>query len=245
MRTLLLGGTRGIGRSLARELVLRGDDVFVLGRSADDLARSVADLHATAPAVRIGSAVCDLDDPLTFTAAIEAGRSHLGGIDTAIVAVGAFGTQEELERDFTLRDRVLRTNFAGTIHFCEAIRPVLLEDGGGTLCVLSSVAAARPRRRVVLYGASKAGLSYYIEGIDHRFRSQGLRTLLVLPGFVRTGMTAGLPEPPFAADPAPVARAVLRALDQKAAVAYTPRIWRMVAAVLRQLPRGVLRRVDF
>ena len=245
MKVLLLGGTRGIGRAIARELAARGDDVFVLGRSASDLARSVADLRAAAPGVRVGSAVCDLDAPETFADAIEAGRSLLGGIDAAIVAAGAFGTQEELEDDPALRDRVLRTNFTNTVHFCEAIRPALLEGGGGTLCVLSSVAAVRPRRRVVLYGASKAGLSYYVEGLEHRFRAQGLRTILALPGFVRTGMTAGLPEPPFAADPERVARAIVRAVDRRSPVAYVPRIWGLVAAVLRRLPRVVLRRLDF
>lgn len=245
MKVLLLGGTRGIGRALARMLAIRGDEIFLLGRSAEDLARSVADLRAAAPAGRIGSGLCDLDVPETFAAAVESGRTFLGGLDAGIVTAGAFGTQEELEDDFALRDRVLRTNFTNTIHFCEALRASLLQAGGGTLCVLSSVAGERARRRVVLYGASKAGLSYYVEGIDHRFRSQGLRTVLIEPGFVRTGMTAGLPEPPFAAEPEQVARGIVRAIDRRAAVAFVPRVWGLVALVLRLLPRAVLRRLDF
>ncbi|MCC6640328.1 MAG: SDR family NAD(P)-dependent oxidoreductase [Deltaproteobacteria bacterium] len=245
MRVLLLGGTRGIGRAIARELAQRADDVFLLGRSSGDCARSVADLCVTAPAARIASGVCDLDAPETFAAAIGSARAFLGKIDVAIVAAGAFGTQEELEDDFALRDCVLRTNFTNTIHFCESVRPALLEGGGGTLCVLSSVAAVRPRRRIVLYGASKAGLSYYAEGIDHRFRAQGLRTVVVEPGFVRTAMTAGLPEPPFAADPERVARGVLRAIDRRAPLARVPRVWALVAAVLRRVPRVLLRRLDF
>ena len=113
------------------------------------------------------------------------------------------------------------------------------------LCVFSSVAGERGRKPVVLYGAAKAGLTRYLEGLDHRFRARGLVVVTVKPGFVRTSMTAGLPEPPFAGEPDEVARDVERALDRGTPVVYTPGVWRWVMAVVRRLPRFVLRRVDF
>src|SRR5205085_2629106 len=73
--------------------------------------------------------------------------------------------------------------------------------GGGTLCVFSSVAGERGRKPVILYGAAKAGLSHYLEGLDHKFHSEGLRVVCIKPGFVRTSMTEGLRPPPFAGDP--------------------------------------------
>jgi short-subunit dehydrogenase len=121
----------------------------------------------------------------------------------------------------------------------------LLAAGGGTLCVFSSVAGDRGRKPVVLYGAAKAGLSRYLEGLDHRHRASGLRVVCVKPGFVRTGMTAGLPEPPFAGEPEEVARRVERALDRGTPVVYVPGIWRWVMLVVRMLPRFVMRRVGF
>ena len=98
---------------------------------------------------------------------------------------------------------------------------------------------------MVLYGAAKAGLSRYLEGLDHRFRARGLITVCVLPGFVRTSMTEGLPEPPFAADPDAVARVALRALDRGTPKVYAPGIWRWIMTVIRLLPRFVMRRVGF
>jgi short-subunit dehydrogenase len=122
---------------------------------------------------------------------------------------------------------------------------VLLGRGGGTLCVFSSVAGERGRKKIVLYGAAKAGLSAYLEGLDHRFRSQGLRTVCVKPGFIRTAMTEGLPVPPFASDPEAVAGPILKAIDRGTPVVYVPTVWALVMLVIRQLPRFVMRRIDF
>jgi NAD(P)-dependent dehydrogenase (short-subunit alcohol dehydrogenase family) len=141
--------------------------------------------------------------------------------------------------------RVLDVDFARTVELCEAARPYLLRDGGGTLCVFSSVAGDRGRKPVVLYGAAKAGLSRYLEGLDHRYHAAGLRVVCIKPGFVHTGMTAGLPAPPFAGRPDAVARRVLRALDRGTPVVYAPAPWRWVMAVVKRLPRAVMRRVRF
>jgi len=141
--------------------------------------------------------------------------------------------------------RLLDTNFTNTILFCEAARKRLLSRGGGTLCVVSSVAGERGRKPVVLYGASKAGLSAYLEGLDHKFRSQGLVTVCVKPGFVTTSMTEGLPAPPFAGTPEAVAARIVRAIDRGTPVVYAPGIWALVMFVIRLLPRIVMRRVGF
>ncbi len=84
--------------------------------------------------------------------------------------------------------------------FCEEARRRLMPQGG-TLCVMSSVAGDRGRKPVVLYGAAKAGSVTYLEGLDHKYRAAGLRVVCVKPGFVKTGMTAGLKPPPFAGEP--------------------------------------------
>ncbi len=129
--------------------------------------------------------------------------------------------------------------------FCEEARKRLLAQGGGTLCVFSSVAGERGRKPVVLYGAAKAGLSRYLEGLDHKFRAQGLKVVCVKPGFVKTTMTWGLKPPPFAGQPDDVARRVLRAIDRGWPEVYVPAAWRWVMLVIRNLPRTVMRRIKF
>jgi short-subunit dehydrogenase len=245
MKAVFLGATKGMGRALARLLAQRGDRVFLLGRDLDDLQRSATDLELFGAAGSVGIAPCDLLDPNTFAPALEAAAVALEGFDTVIVTAGLFATQDVLEADTGLTARLLTADFTNTILFCEVARKRLLAAGGGTLCVFSSVAGERGRKPVILYGAAKAGLSHYLEGLDHKFRAQGLRTIAVKPGFVKTAMTAGLPAPPFAAEADDIARAVLKAIDRGTPEVYAPGIWRWIMLVIRSLPRTVMRRIAF
>lgn len=245
MRVALLGATKGMGRALARLMAERGDQVFLLGRDPVDLERSARDLEVRAGKGKVGTAPCDLERPEGFAAALQAAEEGMGGLDAVIVTAGLFATQERLEEDPDLARRLLTVDFAHTVLFCEEARKRLLARGGGTLCAFSSVAGDRGRKPVVIYGAAKAGLSRYLEGLDHRYRASGLRAVCVKPGFVKTSMTDGLRPPPFAAEPEEAARAALRAIDRGRPVAYAPGVWRLIMLVVRALPRFVMRRVRF
>ncbi len=245
MKVALLGATRGMGRALARELAGRGARLCLLGRDARQLARSARDLELRGAQGEVATAHCDLLEPESFEPALEAAERALDGLDTVVVTAALFDTQEALEADAKQRHRLLMADFVHTVQFCEAARARLLARGGGTLCVFSSVAGERGRQRVILYGAAKAGLSHYLEGLDHKFRKQGLRVVNVKPGFVKTGMTAQLDVPPFAGEPERVAARVARAIERGRPVVYAPGIWRWIMGVIRLLPRAVLRRIDF
>jgi decaprenylphospho-beta-D-erythro-pentofuranosid-2-ulose 2-reductase len=245
MNVAFLGATKGIGRALARRMAERGDRLFLLGRDTADLERSARDLDARAGKGQVGVAVCDLERPETFGPALQAAEAGLGGLDAVVVTAGLFATQDRLEADPELARRLLLVNFTNTVAFCEAARVRLLARGGGTLCAFSSVAGERGRKPVILYGAAKAGLTRYLEGLDHKFRAAGLRTVCVKPGFVKTSMTEGLTPPPFAGEPEAVAATVLRAIDRGTPVVYAPPIWGLVMMVIRALPRFLMRRLSF
>lgn len=245
MKAVVLGATKGIGRALARLMAERGAQVFLLGRDLEDLGRTAQDLQVRGAQGDVGIAPCDLGEPAGFEAALSVADAALAGFDTVVVTAGLFAPQETLEQDQAATERLLSANFTGTVLFCEAARKRLLARGGGTLCVFSSVAGERGRKPVVLYGAAKAGLSAYLEGLDHKFRAAGLVTVCVKPGFVKTSMTQGLKPPPFAGEAEQVARIALRAIERGTPVVYAPPMWALVMLVIRNLPRAVMRRVGF
>ncbi|MEC8423740.1 MAG: SDR family NAD(P)-dependent oxidoreductase [Myxococcota bacterium] len=247
MNVVLVGATKGMGRALARKMAARGDRLFLLGRDPEELERSAADLRVRADASESpGIAWCDLEHADGFADALDAAWAGLGHVDAVVVTAAMFGTQDALEDDTELARRLLTVNFANTVTFCEHARKRLLGQAeGGTLCVFSSVAGDRGRKPVALYGSSKAGLSHYLESLDHKFHDQGLRTICVKPGFVRTGMTAGLKAPPFAGEADDVADDVLQAIDRGTPMLYTPGIWQLVMVAIQLAPRAVMRRVGF
>jgi len=245
VNVVILGATKGIGRAVARRLAERGDRLFLLGRDLADLERSARDLDIRADRpVGIGIAACDLSAPETFAAALDAALAAMTSIDAVVVSAGDFATQAALEADIERTRHLLDVNFTNTVIFCEQARRRLLPRGG-TLCVFSSVAGDRGRKPVILYGAAKAGLSHYLEGLDYKYRADGLRVVCVKPRFVNTGMTSGLKPPPFAGEPDAVPTDGVRAIDPGKPVTYTPLIRCTVMLVSRLLPRCVMRRMEF
>lgn len=111
MKAVILGGTSGMGRAIARQLIERGDSVFLLGIGDEELRTSAADLTARGKTGRpVGFAVCDLEAPDTFGPALDAADAALGNFDTVIVTAAMFATQDRLEADPAFMRRMLVVN---------------------------------------------------------------------------------------------------------------------------------------
>ncbi|HET9923217.1 MAG TPA: SDR family NAD(P)-dependent oxidoreductase [Methylomirabilota bacterium] len=244
-KVAFVGATRGLGRALARRLAERGDALFLLGRDQAEMALSALDLEARGAPTPVGHAPLDLARPAGFPEALDAADRALSRIDALVVTGGLFARHEELVQDSARLAALLDVNFTGTILLCQQVAERLAARGGGLICAFGSVAGDRARRGNYLYGATKAGLSVFLDGLELAYRDRGVRVLCVKPGFVKTGMTAGLPVPPFAGEPEAVARDVARAMDAGRPVVYTPAVWRWVMLVVRALPRAILRRARF
>jgi len=109
--------------------------------------------------------------------------------------------------------------------------------------VLSSVAGDRARRANFIYGSSKAGLDAFAHGLGDSLVGSGASVLVVRPGFVRTSMTDGMVEAPFATDAHVVGAAVADALRKGRETVYAPTVLRPVMGGLKALPRKVFRKL--
>lgn len=243
MKAAFVGATSGMGKALARHMAERADALFLLGRDAAALTVAARDLEARGARAPVRVAPLDLADSTGFLAALDAADAALGRFDTFVVTGGLFGEQGELASDPARLERLLHANFTGTALLCQLAAARLAGRGGGVVCAFSSVAGDRARPANYLYGASKAGLSAFLDGLGLAYADRDVRVVCVKPGFVRTEMTAGLPVPPFAGEADAVAARALRAMDAGRPVVYAPPIWRLIMALIRALPRSVMRRM--
>ena len=234
---LLVGGTSEIGLAIVRRL--GADRVWLLGRDGPGVARAAADFDGPAVEVRL----LDADDLGAHGEAIERAFDEAGGFDVVVIAVGVLGAQAGLDADPREAIEVMRVNFLGAGSLLIECLRQLRRRGHGTLILLSSVAAERPRASNAVYGAAKAGLDALAQGLADATASSGVRVLVVRPGFVKSRMTARLEPAPFATTPEAVARATVAALRGRAGTVWVPGRLRLIFAILRHLPRGVYRRL--
>ncbi|MDQ6834854.1 MAG: SDR family NAD(P)-dependent oxidoreductase [Actinomycetota bacterium] len=240
-RVLLLGGSSEIGLAIIRRLRDDGPvSAVLLGRDRARTQDAAAGLEkAGVTPVRIE--VSDADDVSGHEAAVAAAVE--GGVDIVVAAVGRLGAQAGLDADAGEAEEVMRVNFVGLgslmLHSLRRLR----HQGRGTLIVLSSVAAERPRASNAIYGAAKAGLDALAQGLGDATAGSGVRVLVVRPGFVTTKMTAGLQAAPMATTPEAVAEATVRGLASRAHTIWVPSRLRWVFAILRHLPRALFRRL--
>ncbi len=242
-RVLVIGGSSEIANAIALELVGEGAREFVLaGRDAAALGRSAATLIARG-AERVETVMLDASRTFGHAAALQSAASTLGGIDVAVLAIGVLGARGGLPDDIPAAIEVLRVNTVGAGSLLMETARLLRDQGSGTIIVLSSVAAERPRAANAVYGASKAGLDALAQALDDDLAGSGVRVMVVRPGFVRTRMTEGLPAAPFATSAEAVARRTVGGLRRRSPTVWAPAILRWVMLAVRLLPRAVLRRI--
>jgi decaprenylphospho-beta-D-erythro-pentofuranosid-2-ulose 2-reductase len=111
------------------------------------------------------------------------------------------------------------------------------------LVVLSSVAAQRARRSNYVYGASKAGLDAFAQGLQLVTHVDGVNVVIVRPGFVRTKMTAGMRPAPLSVSAEQVAAALLAGLRRGDDTIWVPRALRPVMWVITLLPRKLMEKL--
>jgi len=241
---LVLGGGSEIALATVRELVAgRTRRVILAARRPEALEGEAAELRAAGADV-VALVAFDADDVERHAGFIDEVFDAHGDLDVVLVAVGVLGEQAAAERDPAVAAGVLHTNFTGLAAAMIAAAERLRAQGHGTLVVLSSVAGERARRSNFVYGASKAGLDAFAQGLGDALHGSGVRVMVVRPGFVATKMTAGLKPAPLSTTPEAVASAIVAGLAGGAHTVWVPGALRVVFSALRHLPRPLFRRLD-
>jgi decaprenylphospho-beta-D-erythro-pentofuranosid-2-ulose 2-reductase len=237
-RILLIGGTSEIGLAIVAALrAPAGSEVLLAGRDEQRLVAAGKELP-----FRCTPLIFDALAVSTHQAVLD--QAFTEPVDLAIAATGLLTPQEEIDREPALAAVMIDTNFTSHVTTVLGVASRMREQGSGTIVVLSSVAAVRPRKANYVYGAAKAGLDAFARGLTDALAGSGVRVLLARPGFVTGRMTAGMSAAPLSSTPAQVGAAVAAALEHKeTTVVWIPRSLAGLAIALRLVPRPLWRRM--
>lgn len=249
-RVLLIGGTSEIGLAILSALKLpAGTEVILAGRDTQRLESAGKTLLSGEPGLRVSVARYDGTDVASHQAFAD-DVCAAGVPDLVIAAAGVLIPQPVVAGDVPQAATMITTNFTGHVTTLLAFAGPMRARGSGTIVVLSSVAAIRPRKFNSVYGAAKAGLDAFARGLADELHGTGVGVLLVRPGFVTGRMTEGMTPAPLATTPSRVGAAVAAALDpatlrpKRSGVLWVPAPLVALATVMRLIPRPIWRKLE-
>jgi meso-butanediol dehydrogenase / (S,S)-butanediol dehydrogenase / diacetyl reductase len=178
---VISGGGSGIGAATARLFADEGATVVVTGRRPEPL-REVAD--ATGGLAIAGDAA----DPAHAEAIVARTVEAFGGVDVVIANAATGDGRSAAKVDDEGWQRVLDVNLTGPLRLARASLPSMIERGGGSIVMVSSVIALAASTDSAAYAASKTALIGLMRSIAVDFGPRGIRANVVCPGWVRTPM---------------------------------------------------------
>lgn len=244
MKVLIIGANSAIARACARLYAADGCDLFLIGRNAELLSELVADVGVRGAAA-VSREILDLTDHRQHERIVTEAARAMGGIDLALICHGSLPDQEACESDYEQAQQEILVNGLSVISLLTALTPIMHEQGHGTLAVITSVAGDRGRQPNYTYGAAKALVSTYLQGLRGRLYPVGVHVVDIRPGLVDSPMTAHLEKGPLWSSPERVARGIVRAVARRKHVVYVPGYWRVIMFIVRLIPETLFKRLKF
>jgi short-subunit dehydrogenase len=240
---LILGATSGIASALAKEFAAHKYDLVLGGRDRDELSALASDLSLR-NSVRASVLAFDALDTQTHAASLQSFLAEAGNaLAGTVVCIGYLGDQAKAQVIWDEARLILETNFTGCVSALNILANHFELKRTGFICAITSVAGDRGRQSNYHYGAAKAGLSVYLQGLRNRLFPAGVNVITVKPGFVDTRMTYGRPGLFLLASPESVAQGIFRAIVKGKSVVYLPWFWRPIMLIVRSIPETIFKRL--
>jgi decaprenylphospho-beta-D-erythro-pentofuranosid-2-ulose 2-reductase len=242
---LIIGATSGIARALVRCMAERGCQLLLAGRDMDELQRIRQDLKVCYE-IDAGVMLFEATEFDTHKKFFDDCQNHFDGkLHGVVVCHGYLPDQRNAEQDFSECRKSFNVNFLSAVSVMNVAANYMEKRKSGYLAAISSVAGDRGRQSNYIYGAGKAGLTAYLQGLRNRLYPAGVHVLTIKPGFVDTKMTAGLvdPDSPLVATPQRVAMDIDRAIRRRQNVVFSPWFWRLIMAVICSIPEWIFKRL--
>ena len=220
----ITGASDGIGRALALELARKGYRVAILARREAELKELAAAVAAEgSEALVIPADVSNLEE---LRAARDSIVEGFGRIDLAIANAGVGVLIKAVDPNLDGVRRTFGVNLEGAVNMLHLASEPMLERGSGHLVGVASLGALIGMPGMSAYGASKAALIYYLDSLRPELASRGVAVTAVMPGFIRTKMTAPNKfKMPFILEPEEAAKVIVKGIEKRKRVVAFP--WQM------------------
>ena len=238
----ITGASSGLGQGLARRFAEMGYALGLSARREDRLKALVEEIEAGG-----GGAVaypCDVADREALLEAIRRCEEELGPIDLLIANAGVSTHAFPEELDSREVERVMRTNFQGTVAAAEGALPGMMARGRGHIVVVSSLASFQGLPYHGSYCASKAAMNAFFESLRLDMAGRGVAVTIIAPGFVKTEMTAhNRHSMPFLMELEPALDIMVRGIRKRKKMVRFPVPLSTLTWWARILPRGLFDRL--
>jgi short-subunit dehydrogenase len=236
MKVVIIGATSAIAQETARLYASGGASLLLVARNEANVLAVASDLRVRG-AADVTTFVADLADRSRDETIV----ASAGAPDVVLIAHGSLPDQRAIDTDPAAQLAAFELNATSTIALAARFANVLERNRRGTLAVIGSVAGDRGRRSNYVYGAAKAAVHAYCEGLRGRLAEAGVNVVLIKPGWVDTPMTGGMKKNPLFASAASVARDIHRAIATRKGTVYTPGFWRWISLLVRLLPAKLVK----
>ena len=193
-RALVTGGSRGIGKAVARGLALEGVSVAILARDAERLAATAAEIANETGALIVGVMADTTDDAQVERAVAEAAAALGGGIDILVNAAaepGGYAAPPKLaEIDATHLQREIDVKVMGYLRCARAVAPYMQAQRWGRIVNLSGLAARLTGNTVG--SIRNVAVAAMTKNLADELGPSGINVTVVHPGLTRTERTAAL-----------------------------------------------------
>jgi NAD(P)-dependent dehydrogenase (short-subunit alcohol dehydrogenase family) len=193
---MVTGASRGIGRVIALALADAGADLALVARSADRLERVAEEVRARGrQAITVTADLVQMND---LTRAIEQVYAAFGRVDVLVSNAGIspiWKRSTEVTEDEW--DAIFATNVKANFFLCTNVAARMVDQGGGSIITLASVASVVGTPRMAVYGASKAAVAQLTRTFALEWARHHIRVNAIAPGYIETDMTSGVLEHPY------------------------------------------------
>jgi 3-oxoacyl-[acyl-carrier protein] reductase len=176
LKAVVTGGTKGIGRAICETLAAEGAHIAFCARNAEEVKRAAAEMarHGT----KIEGSVVDIGRGLDLKAWVQTASNALGGIDIVVANVSALA----IGADEAAWHSSFEVDMMGTVRLVDAAMPSLEASKHPAIVTISSVSGREIDFAAGPYGAMKAAIIHYTQGLAFQLAGKGIRANTVSPG---------------------------------------------------------------